>query len=97
MKENKEKSIILGLGTDHKDQHKRITKGDNFYLLGGSEQTHDMMVEEVLLFNELLKQAGKTLNHLSEKEYYYLVKEVKKRLKYKSLWTYSQNFNHLNN
>lgn len=30
---------MLGIGLDNKDGHKRITKGDNFMLVGGSEET----------------------------------------------------------
>ena len=29
--------LMLGLGLDNQDGHKRVTKGDNFYLVGGSE------------------------------------------------------------
>jgi hypothetical protein len=32
---------LLGIGIDNKDEHTRITRGDNFYLHGGSEETHD--------------------------------------------------------
>ena len=30
-------ALLVGLGLDNQDGHKRITKGDNFYLVGGSE------------------------------------------------------------
>ena len=30
-------ALILGVGLDNRDEHRRITRGDNFYLVGGSE------------------------------------------------------------
>ena len=35
--------LMLGVGLDNQDGHKRVTKGDNFYLVGGSEETHERM------------------------------------------------------
>lgn len=34
---NNNAALLLGLGLDGKDGHRRITKGDNFCLVGGSE------------------------------------------------------------
>jgi len=45
-------AMLLGVGFDNTDGHKRITKGDNFYLAGGSEETHERMTETVIKFNE---------------------------------------------
>ena len=41
-KKNKptKKTILLGLGLDSKDGHTRITAGESFHLVGGSEETH---------------------------------------------------------
>ena len=36
----KKKAWLLGLGLDGKDGHTRITTGENFKLVGGSEETH---------------------------------------------------------
>ena len=57
-KKNNSKAGLLGLGFDNKDKHTRITKGDNYYLCGGSEETHEKMVETTIKFNEnyLLKE-----------------------------------------
>lgn len=97
-KEKKDQSLLLGLGANNEDKHKRITKGENFYLYGGSSKTHDLMVEEVLLFNEILKNAGKKLADLSEREYYEIVKEVKRKKNFSSAWLYNFDyFKHLNN
>lgn len=59
----------MGLGLDGKDGHTRITKGDNFYLFGGSKNTHGEMQEIAIKFNEQLKNKQKTLEEISEKEF----------------------------
>src|SRR5690606_34554322 len=53
------KALLLGLGLDGKDEHVRITKGDNFRLVGGSKETHECMQEKAIKFNEELKKRGK--------------------------------------
>jgi hypothetical protein len=50
------KKVLLGLGFDCKDGHIRITKGDNFRLYGGSKETHELMQEKAVKFNEQLEQ-----------------------------------------
>ncbi len=60
---------MLGLGFDCKDGHVRITKGKNFRLLGGSKETHEMMQEKAVKFNELLNKRRKTLDDISEREF----------------------------
>lgn len=66
---NKYQKILLGLGLDAKDGHKRITKGENFYLFGGSKTTHSQMQEVAIKFNEELKKRKKAIDALSEKEF----------------------------
>lgn len=61
--------MLLGLGFDSKDGHLRITKGDNFHLLGGSEETHEMMQEKAIKFNEQLDKRRKSLEDINEKEF----------------------------
>jgi len=61
--------MLLGLGFDGDDGHKRITRGDNFCLVGGSEETHDRMTETVVRFNERLARRGKELHELSREEF----------------------------
>ena len=65
----KSKKFMLGLGFDHRDGHKRITKGDNFILLGGSRITHEQMTEKAIKLNEHLKKKGKSLDQVSHKEF----------------------------
>jgi len=60
---------LLGLGLDNDDGHVRITRGENFRLLGGSETTHESMQEKCLKFNEKLQDRGKRLDDLERKEF----------------------------
>lgn len=64
----KRKAILLGLGLDS-DGHKRVTTGPNFALLGGSEETHELMTEKVIKINEKLVAKGKQLESVSSEEF----------------------------
>ena len=52
---------LLGLGLDGQDKHKRITRGEGFNLVGGSEDTHERMVETVIKTSEDLSRKGRTI------------------------------------
>lgn len=67
-KKKPKKKLLLGLGLDNKDGHTRITKGDNFHLVGGSQETHGEMQEKAIKMNEHLKRRGKTLDNVSREE-----------------------------
>lgn len=68
--------VLFGLGFDAKDGHVRITKGHNFRLFGGSEETHDQMQEKAVKFNEQLEKRRKTLDDITDKEFYDIAKTV---------------------
>ena len=70
------RKIILGLGFDSKDGHLRITKGDNFRLFGGTEDTHEMMQEKAIKFNEQLDKRHKSLEDISQKEFLEISKTI---------------------
>lgn len=63
----KKKAILLGVGLDS-DGHKRMTKGPNFALVGGTEETHEVMTEKAVKMSEKLKMKGKNLEDLSRDE-----------------------------
>lgn len=63
------KNILLGLGLDSKDGHVRVTRGNNFRLYGGSEETHETMQEKAVKFNEQLAKRHKTLDDIDKKEF----------------------------
>ena len=71
-----QKAMLVGVGLDNKDGHKRITKGENFYLAGGSEETHDRMAETAIKFNEKLKAKGKRLEDVTKNEFIDIISEA---------------------
>lgn len=67
-KKARRKGLILGLGLDS-DGHKRMTTGQNFVLVGGTEETHEVMTEKVIKINEKLSASGKRLEDVSSEEF----------------------------
>ncbi len=67
-KKTKPKALLLGVGLDS-DGHKRVTTGPNFALVGGSEETHEVMTEKVIKINEKLAAKGKQLEQVSREEF----------------------------
>ena len=76
MKNRMYKKVLLGLGFDCSDGHVRITKGDNFRLYGGSKETHEVMQEKAIKFNEHLGKKRKSLENLSKKEFLDIAKKI---------------------
>jgi len=62
------KAHMLGLGLDS-DGSKRVTKGQNFTLVGGSKETHEEMTEKAIKINEKLAAKGKQLEEVSREEF----------------------------
>lgn len=62
------KAVMLGVGLDS-DGHKRVTTGNNFVLVGGSQETHEVMTEKVIKINEKLSARGKQLETVSREEF----------------------------
>ena len=60
---------ILGLGLDNDDGHTRMTRAENFHLVGGSAETHEGMQEQAIKFNEKLKDRGKQFEQLERNEF----------------------------
>ena len=71
----KRKAAIVGVGLDS-DGHKRITTGDNFMLMGGTQETHEQMTEKAIKINEKLKARGKHLEEVSQAEFSDIAEEV---------------------
>lgn len=69
------KSRLIGLGLDCTDGDVRITRGDNFHLLGGSHETHGRMQEQCIKFNEKLDHRRKQLEDLERQEFLDLAAE----------------------
>lgn len=71
----KPRAVMLGVGLDS-DGHKRVTTGENFALVGGSQETHEAMTEKVIKINERLKSQGKQLDNISGQEFDDIAREV---------------------
>ncbi len=69
------KRLLLGVGLDNEDGHVRLTHGDNFYIIGGSEETHEIIQEKFIRFSEKLKGKGKRLEQLRKEEFLELADE----------------------
>ncbi|HEY2148743.1 MAG TPA: hypothetical protein VGH32_12450 [Pirellulales bacterium] len=67
---------LLGVAFDAEDGQKRITRGDNFLLLGGSEESHSVMQETAIKVNERLADRGKRLEDVSHRELRDIFREV---------------------
>ena len=67
--------MLLGVGMDS-DGHKRVTKGENFALVGGSKDTHEQMTEKAIKINEKLKTRGKQLEQVTREEFDDIAHEV---------------------
>ena len=70
------RKLLLGLGLDSKDGHVRVTKGKNFALFGGSEETHGVMQEKAVKFNEQLDKRHKSLEEINEKEFWEISRTI---------------------
>ena len=59
---------LIGVGLDHKDGHKRITKAERFTIVGGSQETHERMTETVIKTFETLDRKGMKLDKVDPHE-----------------------------
>ena len=70
---------LLGLGLDGQDKHKRITRGEGFNLVGGSEDTHERMTETVIKTTEDLGRKGRTIADAHPEELADLLRKHERR------------------
>ena len=52
------------------------TRGENYHLFGGSEETHEVMQETAVKFNEKLCDRGKKLEDISKNEFRDIAYEI---------------------
>ena len=74
--DSERRAWLLGIGHDNADGHVRITHGDNYRLFGGSEETHEVMQETAVKFNEKLRDRGKSLEQISKQEFRDIAHEI---------------------
>lgn len=72
----RKQAALLGLGLDNQDGHTRLTRGKNFVLYGGSQDTHAQMQETAVKINEQLDRRGKRLEDVSPLEFSDIFREV---------------------
>jgi hypothetical protein len=73
-------AALLGLAFDNDDGHTRLTRGPNFVLLGGSQDTHAVMQETAVKINEQLDQRGKCLEEVSVQELREICRDVRESI-----------------
>ena len=72
----KPRAALLGIAFDAQDGQKRISRGPNFLLAGGSSETHGKMQETAVKLNEHLDRKGKQLADVSVDELREIVSEI---------------------
>lgn len=72
-------AALLGIGLDSQDEETRLTKGENYLLVGGSQQTHEIMQETAVRVNEQLERKGKRLADLEPNEFRDVMAEAVER------------------
>lgn len=58
---------FVGVGLDG-DGEQRITRSEHFFLLGGSQETHERMQDTAIRFSEKLERRGKPLHETPVEE-----------------------------
>jgi hypothetical protein len=67
---------LLGVGFDADDGHVRITTGDKFDVLMGSDESHEYISKLIMKIEEELNARGLNLDELSPEELSEIVKLV---------------------
>ena len=76
-KRKDESASLLGIGLDNTDGQVRLTRGKNYQLVGGSEQTHAVMQETAIKINEHVDRTGKRLEEVSREQIIDICHEVR--------------------
>lgn len=79
MRTEKRKKIIrlLGVGFDAEDGHIRITQGENYDVLMGSEESHEYLQHLIRKIEQGLREKGLSLEDLSPDEFSEFVESLK--------------------
>lgn len=68
MRGNSKQAHLLGVGLDASDGHRRVTRAEEFSVVGGSEETHEKMTETLIKTFEDLRGKGKALVDVEKEE-----------------------------
>jgi hypothetical protein len=82
--ETTKSAALLGLAFDNADGHTRLTRGKNFLLVGGSQETHAVMQETAVKINENLDKRHKRLDDVSVGELRDIVHDVAQSIGHRS-------------
>lgn len=63
--EDSKSAALLGVAFDNDDGHTRLTRGKNFVLVGGCQDTHAVMQETAIKINEQLDKRSQRLEDVS--------------------------------
>jgi hypothetical protein len=69
-------AALLGLAFDNDDGDTRLTRGKNFLLVGGCQETHAVMQETAVKVNEHLAKRNKRLEDMPIGELRTIVRDV---------------------
>lgn len=70
------RAMLVGVGFDNSDGHVRVTRGDQFRLVGGSHETHEHMQEQAVKFTEKLSDRGRRLENITPQEFVDIAHDV---------------------
>jgi len=79
--EGSKSAAILGLAFDNDDGETRLTRGRNFFLVGGCQETHAVMQETAVKINEQLDKRGKRLEEVPVSDLRNICRDVAESIK----------------
>jgi len=62
------RAAIIGFGLDGRDDHQRLSTGDQCILVGGSQETHAEMLETMLRLESELERLGQGLADITPEQ-----------------------------
>jgi hypothetical protein len=74
-------AALLGMAFDNEDGHTRLTRGKNFVLVGGCQETHAVMQETAVKINEQLDKRHKRLEDVPVSELRSICRDVAESLR----------------
>lgn len=73
-KRKKRNGLLVGLAGN--DGHTRITRGDDFVIVGGNQEMHEKMQTTAIKFGEQLDKSGKEIHEINHDEFTEMVSKA---------------------
>lgn len=67
---------FIGICIDNDDGHKRLTQAEQFLIIGGSKESHELLTVACLKTFENLKQNGKRLEQIEPDELIAIINKI---------------------